>query len=118
MGVKPVSFAAGSGSLGVVGKVGVDGAVVDSAVGVKICTGVVAAPGTVSINGVVGRDEADVVNGSVAMTGEDVANVDVAGVTGVVMVLPGVVGVELRSRSSKGREEDLVRSDRSIRSRS
>lgn len=98
MGVKPVGFATGSGSLGAgIGKVGVEGAVVDSAVGVKICTGVVGAPETVSMTGVVGRDEADVFNGSAAMTGEDVANADVAGVTGVVMMLPGVVGVELRS---------------------
>lgn len=52
-------------------------------------------------------------NVSVVMTGEDEAKVDVAGVTGVVIVLPVVVGVELRSRSSRGREEDLVRSDRS-----
>ena len=57
-------------------------------------------------------------NVSAAMTGEDEAKVDVAGVTGVVMLLPVVVGVKLRSRSSKGREEDLARSVRSMRSRS
>lgn len=36
-------------------------------------------------------------NVSAAMTGEDEAKVDVTGVTGVVMVLPVVVGVMLRS---------------------